>query len=104
MEIEPNQFGTFNITAVFRNLAGTPLITISRNVVGFAGARLFAAICDEELINSIVITTNDTSGFAIAKVRADSFVINRDVPPAAPADVPLAPNLAKRNADLGRPK
>ena len=100
MEIEPNVFGIFNISVTFRNLAGTPLLTITRSVDGSGGARLFAAICDEELINRMDITAPPgAGGFAIAKVRADSFVINRDVPPASPIAPPGRSPSRKANAE-----
>lgn len=102
MEIEPQQFAVHTITAVFKNLAGVALLTITRSVDGTGGARLFATSCEEELINRIDISTDDPTGFAIAKFRADSFVINRDVPPATP--LAPAPTSPKSNADPGKPE
>lgn len=101
MEIEPNVFQVFPITVVFRDLAGSTLLSRTINVNGGAGARLFAATCDEELINSMVITIPPTAqGFAIAQVRSDSFVILRDdTAGAAPANLPEVPEWVTSNTE-----
>lgn len=99
MEIEPNSFEpAFNVSAVFRDLANTTLLTVTRSVLGRAGARLFAVTCDEELINSVVISTNQAAqGFAIAKIRSDSFVVN-NAPEAGPTGTPSINGSGTSNA------
>ncbi|MBI1747273.1 MAG: hypothetical protein HYR55_11870 [Acidobacteria bacterium] len=100
MEIENNVFTpAMPITVQFFDLAGAVVSTQTRSVLGQSGARLFAVTCDEELINKIVITAQATAqGFAIAKVRADSFVINRN-PSAGPSSGSYSiPEGAKSNA------
>ena len=108
MEIEPNNFNppTYQITAVFRDLANNTLLTVSRNIASMSGARLFAVTCDEELINSVVITAPATAGgFAIGKIRSDSFVINTD-PEAGPsqsAPLPVSGTGNAQDLDAQRP-
>jgi hypothetical protein len=76
-ELEPNQFPIFTVTADFNDADGVPVATVSIDVEGSAGARLFAVQCDTELISSITFTAPSTAqGFAIAQVRADT------IPPA----------------------
>ena len=68
-EMEPNAFGVFPMTAQFFN--GATLIgSISQNVDGNAGARLFAALTNTDTFNRIVITTSaDALGFGFARIR-----------------------------------
>jgi hypothetical protein len=68
-EMEPNNFGVFSMTAQFFN--GATLIgTITQNVDGNAGARLFAALTNTDSFNRIVITSPaGAAGFAIARLR-----------------------------------
>jgi PEP-CTERM motif len=68
-EMEPNNFGVFSLTTQFFN--GATLIgTITQNVDGSAGARLFAALTNTDSFNRIVITSPaGAAGFAIARLR-----------------------------------
>lgn len=67
IEIEPDPFSVFTITAEFFNGA-TSLGTISRDVDGNAGARLFAAdATDGDAFTSVTVSMID--GFAIANAR-----------------------------------
>ncbi len=102
MEIENNVFEpALPITVVFRNLNRDPLLTITRDVLGRAGARLFAATCEEELVNSMVITAQpEALGFAIAQVRSDSFVINLEMEAPSPVGPHQVPESAKSNARI----
>ena len=68
VEVEPNNFEVYQITASFFN--GTEMVgTFSQDVVGMAGARLFAAqATDGDVFTSMTLTTLDDS-FAIAQPR-----------------------------------
>ncbi|SFC81980.1 hypothetical protein SAMN04488168_11024 [Bacillus sp. 491mf] len=67
-ELEPNFFETFVFTAIFLS-GGVPVGSITREVDGFAGARLFVAEieCTCPAINQVIVASLDT--FAIAQVR-----------------------------------
>jgi hypothetical protein len=67
-ELEPNNFAVYNINADFYNGA-TLLGSISQNVNGNAGARLFGA-SDPLGFTSVVVTpASQASGFASAQYR-----------------------------------
>ncbi|MER3473606.1 MAG: hypothetical protein C4335_06135 [Armatimonadota bacterium] len=57
-EAEPDPFGVHAMTAQFYDAAGNLLGTISRNVDGNAGARLFAAQSSTPIISSVVFSSN----------------------------------------------
>src|SRR5262249_9928505 len=101
LKIEANNFGSFSNTVVFRDLANSTLMTVTRSVDGSAGARLFAITCDEELINSMVITAPPAAGgFAIGQIRADSFVVNNGPVGAVTQDPTKVPEGATSNASM----
>ena len=72
-EIEPNNFGTFPVTATFFNGA-TVLGTVNLTITGNAGA-LLSAGSDTALITSVVITLPAAAGgFGIAEPRYGPFI------------------------------
>jgi hypothetical protein len=75
MEIEQNIFDDpYVTTAQFRDASGAVVATISRSMLGRAGARLFGVECTDPVVRSIQITTESgAQGFAIAQVRSDQF-------------------------------
>ncbi len=80
VEVEPNQFDLFTVTADFNDVDGLPVATLSIDVAGASGAKLFAVQCDTESFSSIKITAPPLAqGFAIAQVRSDM------IPPAVGA-------------------
>lgn len=92
-ETEANLFGSFPITAVFRDIMGIPLATISQTVTSPNGARLFALVCTQPVIADVVVTVSgSTFGFAIAQIRSDAFAGTALAPqpaaPATPAKIP----------------
>lgn len=69
LEVEPNTFGSFDITATFYN-GSTVLGTVTRNINGNAGALLAAASSGGAPITSVVISSAaGANGFAIAQLR-----------------------------------
>jgi hypothetical protein len=93
-EIEPNAFQVFPITVnYYSGLGGTGILlaSITQSVDGFAGARLFAAVCPPGTlriaplgIRSVTITIPpEAVGFAIAQLRSDSFLTPPPLPPAS---------------------
>ena len=71
MELEGNQFQDSLFTVKFRDAANTNVGIVTRQVDGNAGARLFAGrtTSPTPAIKRIVITSADSTGFAIAKLR-----------------------------------
>ena len=92
MEIEQNIFDTeYVTTAVFKDAGGATVATISRSMLGRAGARLFGVECSDRVVHSIQITIDPSAqGFAIAQVRSDRFSAGLDpiANPNPPVDVP----------------
>jgi hypothetical protein len=69
LEIEPNTFGSYDITATFYN-GSTVLGTVTRNINGSAGALLAAASSSGTPITRVVISSvAGANGFAIAQLR-----------------------------------
>jgi hypothetical protein len=66
-EVEPNNFGTFTLTANYFNGA-TLLGTITRSVAGNSGARL-AAASDTNITRVAVSMSGGSAGFAMAQFR-----------------------------------
>ncbi len=106
-EIEPNVFAVFSITVGYHSGpggTGTLLASTTQSVNGFAGARLFAAVCTTPAIRSVTITApSGALGFAIGQLRSDGFAGF-----AAPALIaqPLAsvPEGATSNASDEQPE
>ncbi len=75
MEIEQNIFDTeYVTTAQFKDASGAVVATVSRSMLGRAGARLFGVECSDRVVHSIQITSDPgAQGFAIAQVRSDRF-------------------------------
>ena len=86
VELEPNVFDEFSVTAVLLAADGSELGRVARTVAGQAGARLFAADCGTAFIRAIRVTVPPAAqGFAIAHVRG------HNLPPAAgPAEPPAS--------------
>jgi len=72
-ELEPNAMGTYSFTVGF--YTGTTLIgSITQDVAGFAGARLFAAETQSTAFDNVDISVSgDPLGFAIAQVRYNPY-------------------------------
>lgn len=82
VEIEPDNFVTVPISATYYDQFHTPLFSITQNVNGSAGARLFAGVCTTEGIHSVTITAPASAGgFAIAKPRSEQFAGGVPDPP-----------------------
>lgn len=102
MEVEPNVFDIFNITARFFNGSGGTVATITRMVDGQAGARLFGVECSDSEVHSVRIDVDPTAmGFAVGQIRHSSFPagagsITPDDEEVVPVEIP--PN-ATSNAD-----
>ena len=74
-EAEPTLVGAYNISASFYD--GAALVgRISRNVQGYAGALLFAALTNQDFTSVVVTSGAGADGFAIAELRY--------APPAVP--------------------
>ncbi|WP_026610525.1 PEP-CTERM sorting domain-containing protein [Methylocaldum szegediense] len=69
LEAEPVVFNTVNITLEFYN--GDDLVgSITHDLRGLAGARLFAALAtDGDVFTKAVLTTTDPTGFGTAQYR-----------------------------------
>jgi hypothetical protein len=70
-EAQPNGPGVYNITAAFFNGA-VPIVTISRNLDGISGARLFAASSDQRFTRVSIESDPNADGFAIAQLRVSA--------------------------------
>jgi hypothetical protein len=69
VEMQPNQLGLFPMSATFFD-GGLIVGSISQEVSGFRGARLFAATTHNQPFTSVTLTTStDSGGFAIAEPR-----------------------------------
>lgn len=91
VELEPNLFATFTMTAQFYDYQGNLFATVSRDVNGFAGARLFAISSDAEVVASIVITCAcGGGGWALAQVRASDFTTSSSVGTAPTSGAPAS--------------
>jgi hypothetical protein len=67
-EIEPEDFGNFNVTATFMN--GTNVLgSVTRLVNGQAGALLSAASSGQPITSVVVSTDSGANGFAVAEIR-----------------------------------
>lgn len=92
-EIEPNAFAVFPITVNYYSgpgATGALLASTTQSVNGLAGARLFAAVCNQSVLQSVTITAPaGAGGFAISQLRSDAF-FGFAVPPVIP-ERPLAP-------------
>lgn len=76
MEIENNQFKpTLPVKVSFQDADGNELTSVTRDVLGRAGARLFAVTCDDAIKSMVVTSDPAAQGFAIAQVRGDGFVV-----------------------------
>src|SRR5262245_35598754 len=76
-EAQPNAPGVYNITAAFFN--GTvPIVTISRDLDGISGARLFAASSDQRFTRVLIEGDPNADGFAIAQIRVCT-VLDSDI-------------------------
>jgi hypothetical protein len=77
-EVEPNVFDTFGVTATFQN-GSTTLGTMSLQVGGQAGARLFGGTSNDQTFTSVKFTVDAAAqGFAIAEVRYTSVLVTVD--------------------------
>ena len=74
MEMEPNSFSTYTMTADFYD--GAALVgTISMPVTGSAGAKLFAGASTSQQFTSVVVSVPGAAvGYAIAQVRYGQVV------------------------------
>ncbi len=76
-EWEPNSFSMFTIVCSFQS-GGATVVSVSRPVVGMAGARLFAVASDgdpgDPSIDTIVCSIPaGAQGFATAQIRSDGL-------------------------------
>lgn len=94
VEVEPNTFDPFfTIVASFRDAGGNEVASVTRDVTGRAGARLFAVSCSNPVISSILITSPPAAaGFAIAQIRSDTIVGGATEEPSDVQPQPVAPN------------
>jgi len=67
LEAEPNAFQVYTITARFYDGSMSLLGTITRDVNGHAGARLFAATADS--IQHVQLECGDPGGFGVGAIR-----------------------------------
>jgi hypothetical protein len=73
VEAEPQSFAVHSISATFLRQNGASLGTITRDVDGNGGALLFAGKVKSTKasarVRSLTLETDDTTGFAIARIR-----------------------------------
>jgi len=72
MEVEPNLFQVFSMSASFRDTSGMEVARVTRDVDGSSGARLLAVSCSGPVIKQIVVTIDAAAqGFAQGQIRSD---------------------------------
>jgi len=72
MEVEPNLFQVFTMTASFQDASGAEVGRVMRDVDGSFGARLLAVSCSSPVIKRIVVTIDAAAqGFAQGQIRSD---------------------------------
>lgn len=79
VEMEPNLFATFTMTATFYDYQDNVIATVSRSVTTPFGARLFAITSDEAVIAKIVLSCSSSCGgfgFGFAQLHATDFTTN----------------------------
>ncbi len=89
-EIEPDTFGLFTIGATFYS-GSTLLGSISQDVNGNAGARLFAATSTTPIDRVVVTSPSGANGFALAQFR---FATPAPAPISSPVATPLLGDAA----------
>ncbi|MBI1747189.1 MAG: hypothetical protein HYR55_11450 [Acidobacteria bacterium] len=74
-EIENNTFEpAMPVTVSFKDSDGNEVASVTRDVLGRSGARLFAVACDDAVIASADITADPgAQGFGFAQVRSDAI-------------------------------
>jgi hypothetical protein len=93
LEIEPNVFNVFAVTATFLDANGNVLANITQNVNGDAGAAVFAAVCNRPAIKSVSVSLDPSAqGFAVAEIRSDKMVgIAAPTISSTPITAPVTP-------------
>lgn len=78
-EVEPDNFGTFTVSATFFN-GSTALGTVTRNVTGNAGALLAAGSSTTPITSVVLSAPAAAQGFAMAQFRYGNVVIGTPTP------------------------